>query len=183
MWNCSHTRLWQSERYVQMFVRPSRNFQNDAFLCLSPNEYYAPLPAPPRFKTNRFWEGCRVQPGADFTLASIMTANISSSMVLRSRNRRFCNPYTQSRPRSFSNDVDTQSSKKNLSKVSFQPTSQSLSSRSAIVAGLSPAPSMKTASGVVAPFSSTSSRFAPSSSLSSNSSSIPNPSYSLQVTI
>ncbi|CAI2339755.1 unnamed protein product [Caenorhabditis sp. 36 PRJEB53466] len=59
------------------------------------------------------------------------------------------------------------------------PSSQSLSSRSAVVAGLSAAPSMRSAG--VAPLSATaSSRFLPSSSLSSNSSSNPTGSYALQ---
>ncbi|ULU03832.1 hypothetical protein L3Y34_016952 [Caenorhabditis briggsae] len=64
-----------------------------------------------------------------------------------------------------------------------QSTTQSLSSRSAVVAGLSPAPSMRTPIGPLSntTATSTSSRYMPSSSLSSNGSSANNqPIYGLQ---
>ncbi|PIC43443.1 hypothetical protein B9Z55_004184 [Caenorhabditis nigoni] len=63
-----------------------------------------------------------------------------------------------------------------------QSTTQSLSSRSAVVAGLSPAPSMRTPIGPLSntTATSTSSRYMPSSSLSSNGSSANQPIYGLQ---
>ncbi|EFO99329.1 CRE-MEL-11 protein [Caenorhabditis remanei] len=64
-----------------------------------------------------------------------------------------------------------------------QSTTQSLSSRSAVVAGLSPAPTMRTPGAPLISNTTTSSRFMPSSSLSSNGSSVTNPpvsAYGLQ---